>query len=101
MSKYEQVIDALECVMDIDRPCNPGCEYFSVDAECDSVKLCRDCFELLKEQQPRKVQNIRKVTDICLCGECPSCGKRVFTSTNQNFCGHCGDRLTWKDGEQE
>lgn len=54
-----------------------------------------------EEEYNSKVQNIRKVTNICLCGECPSCGKRVFTSTNPNFCGHCGDRLTWKDGKHE
>ena len=61
MSKYEQVTDALECVMDIDRPCNPGCEYFSVDAECDSVKLCRDCLELLKEYEVLKEQNAKLI----------------------------------------
>ena len=102
MVDIDKVIKAWE----IFRDSNPyqiceGIEFRAIsEPEYCMSQMIADTLELLKEKQPRKVQNIRKVTDICLCGECPSCGKRVFTSANQNFCGHCGDRLTWKDGEQ-
>lgn len=57
--------------------------------------------ELLKERKPRKVKNIRNVTNICFYGDCPSCGGRIYNTLNPNFCGRCGERIDWEDGETE
>lgn len=27
---------------------------------------------------------------------CPSCGRRVFNSDCDAFCGHCGQRIEWR-----
>ena len=97
--------------MDIDRAIhivrNRAC------TECDSSNSDWDCsecdealtlavkgLELLKEQHPRTVKNVHYFGDVAL-GDCPSCGDRVVKASCPNFCGKCGDRIDWKDGEQE
>ena len=101
MDKLEKVKKYLEHCTN-----NNGCDACE---ECayggESYLICKnlvkDALDLMKEEHPRKVNNIRTVTDSCLCGECPSCGGRLFTKINPNFCGHCGDRITWKVGDVE
>ena len=67
----------------------------------ESAKTVRKAIELLKERAPRKVKDIRNIAGMCLCGKCPSCGEVISNRLNSNFCGYCGDRLDWEEGEQE
>lgn len=56
--------------------------------------------ELLKEQQPKKVKDFQYLADLFV-GKCPSCGEELNNEVYPAFCGFCGQRISWKDGEQE
>ena len=66
----------------------------------DAIEVMEESLELLKERLPRKVKNIRDLADL-LIGQCPSCGEKLNNEVNPNFCGFCGDRITWEEGEQD
>ena len=96
MNELDRVISGLEEITGY------SCEQMSLfDNDVFIRGIAQDAIELLKERKPRKVKNIRKVTNICFCGDCPSCGGRIYNTLNPNFCGHCGDRIDWKDGDGE
>lgn len=56
--------------------------------------------ELLKEKQPKKVKDFQYLADLFI-GKCPSCGEELNNEVYPAFCGFCGQRISWKDGEQE
>jgi hypothetical protein len=56
--------------------------------------LCRSAYTLLKEQEPKYAQNIGQQIS-CLSGLCPSCGKMLNSTCNENFCGRCGQEVKW------
>ena len=56
--------------------------------------------ELLKEKQPKKVKDFQYLADLFV-GKCPSCGEELNNEVYPAFCGFCGQRISWKDGEQE
>ena len=69
----------------------------------DIDKMCLEnsrLKHLINDKQPRAVKNVHDFGEVVL-GDCPSCGDRVVKASCQNFCGKCGDRIDWKDGEQE
>lgn len=106
MDKLEKVIKGLECCYGSFPKCKgcPVCPYEKIcyhDKACED--LLRDALELLKEQKPMKVKDFSILigSPTRYFGVCPSCGERLEKRDSPNFCGHCGDRITWKDGEQE
>ena len=94
MNELDRVISGLEEITGY------SCEQMSLfDNDVFIRGMAQDALELLKDQKPRKVKDIRYVADLFI-GQCPSCGEGLNNEVNPNFCGFCGDRIKW-DGEQE
>ena len=61
----------------------------------------------LEKQKPQKIADVR-IGQFTVSGNCPACGKRILSATNDplcndyvtNFCRYCGQRITW-DGKAE
>lgn len=69
---------------------------FSEDIPIKISLVCvEDILELLKEQEPKQVNDIAQQIS-CFSGICPSCGKMLNTTCNKNFCGECGQAVKWE-----
>ena len=67
-----------------------------------SYDACIGAIALLKEQEPKMVQSIRKVAYRTL-GYCPSCGRGLDSYHDGNsgehithFCYNCGQAVKWE-----
>lgn len=60
----------------------------------ETMTIISDAIALLKEQEPKYVQNIGQQIS-CLSGLCPNCGKMLNTTCNKRFCGDCGQAVRW------
>ena len=71
-----------------------GCPY---DSEMDGCFRCLkdDALKLLKEQEPKLVNNI-EIYPLDTVGDCPSCGLRVRKRYHPLRCGVCGQAIKWE-----
>ena len=107
MSDREKVIKGLEILMN-------GCEYIHCDDCCFYIstkpfrcglreeQIQEDALALLKEQEAKKVLQIRNVAYRTI-GYCPSCGRGLDSyedgnSGNHitNYCYNCGQAVKWE-----
>ena len=75
-------------------------DIYSKVLPTNMISFCDAVIELLKEKQPKKVKDFQYLADLFV-GKCPSCGEELNNEVYPAFCGFCGQRISWKDGEQE
>lgn len=51
--------------------------------------------ELLKEQEPTRVESVDYGTDMFKRYRCPKC--KVFFDHNHNYCPNCGKKVKWDE----
>lgn len=91
MADREKVIKGLGCCYQENR--GPQCDHCPYKDECeaDAEHLMRDALSLLKAQE----QDSKKIIEKGNVYECPWCGEEVFSDTNPNYCGYCGQAVKW------
>lgn len=95
MAELEKVIKALEVCSKIDDSCK-NCPYSKYkDVEDCSNTLLKDTLELLKNHEPKAVDEHGRMFTIRY-GSCPNCLKPIDSDVNPNACGFCGQRLDWE-----
>lgn len=60
--------------------------------DCDNKELARMIDEAIEKQIPKKPKD----TDWLYC---PSCGIVLDVIEQKNYCGDCGQKIDWSDGE--
>lgn len=96
MADRDKVIKGLECCSQMVGECCRECPYAD---ECEegegllagSAHLAADALSLLKAQE----QDSKKIIEKGNVYECPWCGEEVFSDTNPNYCGYCGQAVKW------
>ena len=83
MADLEKVIKGIEHCLQGGRGCLTYCPYLEHD-NC-KTRLKKDALELLKRQQR---------TGIWVDEHCSKCGKYVYHGNADNYCPHCGARMT-------
>ena len=74
-----------------------------VKKQHDVDKMCVEASRLrhlINDKPPKKVKDFQYLADLFV-GKCPSCGEELNNEVYPAFCGFCGQRISWKDGEQE
>lgn len=73
-----------------------GCPYKKLAAAKCSSALKREALELLKDQEPKLVDNIQ-IRTLDTVGDCPSCGIGVSKRYHPMHCGLCGQAVKWNE----
>ena len=98
MSDRDKVFDAVRnCITEPKcRDCPwEECEKFEVKKVKVPVSLMLDVLNLLKEQDPVPVKLDGEYTNIKY-GHCPNCGEGLNSEVYPNWCGFCGQAVTWE-----
>ena len=79
--------------------CKKNCPYYP---DCSGGGVCNTVLSLLKEQEAKKVLQIRNVAYRTI-GYCPSCGRGLdsYEDGNSgdhitNYCYNCGQAVKWE-----
>lgn len=92
MPDREKVIEGLEHCSSSDG-CN-GCPYSkSENGHVCSFNCIRDTLELLKEQEPTRVESVCYGTDMFKRYRCQTC--KAFFDHKYNYCPNCGRKVRW------
>ena len=74
-------------------------QFFTAKHLEDIVQWTDDALELLKEQEPEKVFQMKDRSIINethgKTGFCPRCNQVVVWEINRRYCGFCGKELIW------
>lgn len=94
MNDKETIIKGLEECMS-EGKCSK-CVYAEKQATLSCKELLSDIYTLLKEQEAVSV-----TTDYVdgfgnRTSHCPSCKSRLIWGSNKNYCGDCGQKVTWE-----
>ena len=81
----------LECLATDAVPCIE-CPYCN-QGFCPSA-VARDAIELLKEQEPTRVESVYYGTDMFKRYRCPTC--KAFFDHKHNYCPNCGKKVKWE-----
>lgn len=103
MTDLEKVIKGWECHMEADTLKCADCPYREGWRTCNYADtLYKDVYDLLKEQEAKKVLQIRNVAYRTI-GYCPSCGRGLdsYEDGNSgdhitNYCYNCGQAVKWE-----
>ena len=75
-------------------------QFFTAKHLEDIVQWTDDALELLKEQEPEKVFQMKDRSIINethgKAGFCPRCNQVVVWEINRRYCGFCGKELKWE-----
>ena len=93
MADIEKVIKGLECEAYSEYARCNQCPYVKFH-KCKTL-LMRDALELLKEQEPKSVDEHGRMFTIRY-GSCPNCLKQIDSDVNPKACGHCGQAVKWE-----
>lgn len=103
MDKLDSAINGLEWILDDDRfgfGVNWSEDDKPEDEEEQAGYIIQQVINMLKEQQPKDVKNVRYVADLFI-GECPSCGEYLNNEVYPHSCGFCGQPILWRVGDEE
>ena len=101
MINRQKVIKGIDICLQRFR-CREDCPYYNYEKIGCMEQLREDALALLKEQEAKKVLQIRNVAYRTI-GYCPSCGRGLDSYHDGNsgehithFCYNCGQAVKWE-----
>lgn len=102
----KKVREAIYCMKSfVDETVCEECDYYETCDHTRAEENAKIAIEALEKQLPKKVDAKENFRDfygrlIYYKGFCPNCGFVVDSSKN-NHCNACGQKLDWKEAEEE
>ena len=69
------------------------CPYFDKREFCEN-EMHMDALTMLKEREPKHVELDGEMPTVKY-GKCPHCGEGLNSEVYPNWCGFCGQAVTW------
>jgi hypothetical protein len=98
MNKYQKTLDELCKTCAYSPECGDGCcDLVFRGGRCEEYNILKELVEKATPKKPN-IHGFRECREVnTISFTCPICNKHIG---RDNFCEHCGQRLSWSESEE-